>query len=355
IGYAGLKDKTSLSTQKMSVYDVDMEKMKKLDIRGVRLYDFEQGDRINIGELEGNFFSIVVRDIEDSEKKLKKDISKNLQIFEKQSGFVNYFGYQRFGTTRPVTALVGKYIIKGDFENAALTYLGKVYPLDPYKDIRKELLDKRDFKKSYENFPASLKYERAMLFKLAHEKKGYKESFKALPSRLQMLFVHAYQAQLFNKIVKRRVKEIPPNEAEIGDTIVIDKYERKAATIVNKSNIEKVDAMIKNNVSVSAPLIGSKTILPKSRMGEITKEIMEDEEITFKDFGKNSDRVFNSRGAQREILARFKNFSYEISEDLIFNNRKVVLSFYLKKGEYATEFIKQLLGKEVLPYRKKQL
>ena len=43
-------------------------------------------------------------------------------------GIPNYFGLQRFGATRPVTHLVGEWILKRDFEQAVVTYVGKEFP-----------------------------------------------------------------------------------------------------------------------------------------------------------------------------------------------------------------------------------
>ncbi|MBN1785685.1 MAG: tRNA pseudouridine(13) synthase TruD [Candidatus Methanofastidiosa archaeon] len=351
VGYAGLKDKTSASVQKFSFYGVPEEKVLSLNIPGVEVKDVERGDRINIGDLEGNEFDIVVRKIKRPKPELGKDIQKGLDRFSEWHGFINYFGYQRFGLQRPVTAEVGKLIVKKDYEGAALTYIGKPYPLDPMSEVRREFLDDMDFKKAYEAFPQGLRYERAMLFSLAHEGKDFKDCFKALPERLLKLFVHAYQSKLFNEIVKRRIEDVPPNVAEIGDHIIMDRYERKATTMVNRSNIERVSRMIEGEISVSAPLIGSRTILPNSTIGSIAKEIMEREELDFKDFENHTFRPFDSSGTQREILARYSDLRYEVLDDEIYGSTRCDLGFFLKKGQYATEYLAQLLGEEALPER----
>ncbi len=351
VGYAGLKDKTAHSTQKMSIYGIGEDVLRLIKIPNVLLCEFEKGDRIQIGDLKGNQFSVVVRDINMDKSSIESAIKRSNERFNAYYGFINYFGYQRFGIQRPVTAEVGKYIVKKDYEQAAMTYLAKPYPLDPNKELRQELLNDYDFKKAYETFPPSLKYERSMLFMLANEGKDFKQCFNALPERLQTLFVHAYQAEIFNRIVKKRIKDIPPNEAEIGDIIMIDKFEKNAITKVNAFNFSKVQKMLKENVSVAVPLVGSKTKIPCSRIGEITKEVMDFENITFEDFHDPDSKTFSSAGFYRGMLGRFSNLCYEISEDEQFGANKCIFSFYLQKGQYATVFLQQIFDEEIIPYR----
>jgi len=351
IGYAGLKDKASVSIQSISFFGVDEEKLQKVRIPGVTIRNMCRGDRINIGDLDGNDFDIVARDLTRPLDVISSDLENTLDKLHGWHGFLNYFGYQRFGLQRPVTAEVGKHIVKKDYESAALTYIGKPYPLDPHADVRRELLEDLDFKRAYEEFPKSLRFERAMLFSLAHEGKGYLDCFKSLPERLLKLFVHAYQSKLFNDILLKRTEHIPPNEPELGDHILMDRYERKASTTVNSSNLGRVRGMLEKNVSVSAPLIGHRTRLPKTAIGDIARDLMEKEEIVLEDFKNDDLRAFESSGAQREILARFDNLSYALSTDDIFGNVKCDLAFFLKKGEYATELLRQLFNEEAIPQR----
>jgi len=350
IGYAGLKDKTSYSVQKYSFYGVDEERLSSLTVPGVNISNIIKGDRINIGDLDGNRFEIIVRNIGMSKDVLIKKIDDNLKKFREWYGFINYFGYQRFGLQRPVTAEVGRLIVKKDYEAAALTYIGKPYPLDPMARVRKEFLEDLDFKRAYNEFPNSLRYERAMLFELAHGSGSYRECFKALPERLLKLLVHAYQSQMFNEIVKARIEEMPPNVVEIGDYIVMERYGKKAITTVNRANLDRVKKMLKDKVSVSAPLIGYRTKLPPTTIGMAARDIMDREEIAFDDF-KNSDlRPFESSGTQRELLGRCHDLEYKVLDDEIYGNARCDLSFYLNKGEYATEFLRQLFNEEAIPY-----
>jgi len=350
IGYAGLKDTAARTTQWMSVKGVDPEQLENVRLPRVEITSIMQGDCISIGDLKGNRFEVVVRDIQWDASQIKHTLDASLERFSSYNGFINYFGHQRFGIQRPITADVGRHLVKKEYEQAALTFLAKQYPDDPHADIRRELWDSKDFKRAYEEFPHSLKYERAMLFQLGHKGSTYLESFKALPERLQTLFIHAYQAELFNEIVRRRVQEIPPNEVEIGDMIMIDKFERKATTFVNSSNMAKVRGLLRQTVSLAAPLIGSKTIFPRSRMGEIAREVLTEEGLSCPDFENHDHRPFSSTGSTREVVGRFSDLEYTIDEDEMFDAKKCIVTFFLPRGEYATELLRQLFGQDVLPF-----
>ena len=253
VGYAGLKDKRSRSIQKMSFYGVERDRLEELRLNDVSIIDIGRGDRINIGDLNGNGFKIVVRGLKGDINAISRELSLRIDELNGWHGFINYFGYQRFGLQRPVTADVGKLLVKKDYEGAALAYIGKVYPDDPMGAARQEFLDDMDFKRAYENFPVGLRYERAMLFSLAHEGSDFKGCFKALPERLLNLFVHGYQSKLFNEIVRRRTEKIPPNVAEMGDNIVSERFGRKATALVNKANITRVEKMVEK-AKVTAPM-----------------------------------------------------------------------------------------------------
>jgi tRNA pseudouridine13 synthase len=111
-GYAGMKDKSAITEQMVSVWNVSMEDLKKISIKDVELSDFvSSGDRINIGDLDGNSFIITVRDIDNKKERLEDLLGDFCKIAEKD-GILNIFGPQRFGSFRGNNHLIGKEIKK---------------------------------------------------------------------------------------------------------------------------------------------------------------------------------------------------------------------------------------------------
>lgn len=103
IGFAGNKDKQAITTQYISLCKITKETIEKIKINNVKIdfigYSF---NRINLGDLDGNNFKVIIRDINK-----KIDLPNNIQL-------ENYFDEQRFGNKQN-THLVGKAIIKRDF------------------------------------------------------------------------------------------------------------------------------------------------------------------------------------------------------------------------------------------------
>ncbi len=106
IGYAGNKDKKAITVQYISFYKIDERRIDRININGVKLeFIGYSADRINLGDLKGNKFIVVVRDLNK-----KSEISDKIKL-------ENYFDEQRFGN-KGTTHLVGKAIIKRDFKEA---------------------------------------------------------------------------------------------------------------------------------------------------------------------------------------------------------------------------------------------
>ena len=321
MGYCGLKDRRAVTKQKISVSGVTEEQLYALRIPRVTISDIEKGDRIRIGDHEGNFFNILVRECRITDEAVKKV----------KKGFPNYFGQQRFGDVRPITHEVGKEFIKQNFEKAALIYLAKPFPEEKYYKVRKELWETRNFEKAKKEYPLTLKYERALL---DHIHLGAKEAFKALPLRLNTLFIHAYQAYLFNEIVKERCKYVAVTEVEEGDVVINSLDGKKVLTIAGKHNKDKI---AKEGLSAAAPIVGYKT-QARGRMKVITENLLEKEGIRKENFLLEELPALSSRGTYREIRGKVSDLSYTIEDE------GIRLTFFLPKGQYATVLLDELFS-----------
>ncbi|HIE33946.1 MAG TPA: tRNA pseudouridine(13) synthase TruD, partial [Candidatus Altiarchaeales archaeon] len=119
LNFAGTKDKRAITTQRVSVWKKTIEDLKKVGIKDIILRDFQYSDkRINLGDLWGNRFTVVIRDTNLGVNEIRERINR-IEI-ELDGKMPNYFGVQRFGTTRPITHLVGREILKCNFEEAVM-------------------------------------------------------------------------------------------------------------------------------------------------------------------------------------------------------------------------------------------
>src|SRR3989338_4324944 len=90
IGIAGTKDKRALTRQRISVYGLAPQDIEKINVQGLRLYNFEESDRkIQLGESDGNKFIITIRGIELSKDETEKSLKSIFKEFDK--GIPNLF------------------------------------------------------------------------------------------------------------------------------------------------------------------------------------------------------------------------------------------------------------------------
>ena len=114
----------------------------KIELKDVKIYNISKSSkRIELGNHKGNKFEIIIRDIDLDKNEIEKRI---ISVFkEMEKGIPNLFGPQRFGDIRPTSHLIGKEILKGNFEKAVKIYLcdifekegGEVYFAELYADL----------------------------------------------------------------------------------------------------------------------------------------------------------------------------------------------------------------------------
>lgn len=94
IGYAGLKDKSAVSVQYISI-PIEVEKeLKNITTDRIEILDIIRNDKsLKIGNLSYNRFEILLTGISPEDA----DIFKDRAEFLSQHGIPNRFGYQRFG------------------------------------------------------------------------------------------------------------------------------------------------------------------------------------------------------------------------------------------------------------------
>jgi len=105
IYYSGLKDKCSISVQKVSIKGNFIEELRKLKLKDIFIRNISPSKKpVKIGSNWGNQFIITIRNINNF-KNAENRIKKLFQILQKK-GFPNYYGMQRFGTFRPNSHLI---------------------------------------------------------------------------------------------------------------------------------------------------------------------------------------------------------------------------------------------------------
>jgi len=156
ISIAGIKDAKAVTAQHVTIEHGSMEDVSRINVKDIEVRPVGYfRDKLSPYYLLGNNFNVRIKAINHPESTIEKRITGTIRELEAIGGIPNFFGHQRFGTTRPITHLVGKAIVKGDFEEAAMLFLAQpsAHEHPASRQARIELQLKQDFKHALQNFP----------------------------------------------------------------------------------------------------------------------------------------------------------------------------------------------------------
>ena len=353
IQIAGIKDAKAITAQHITIEDCLMENALKVNVKDIQLYPVGYlREALSLFYLLGNQFTIKIKSIKHRKSAVETRISQTQKELEALGGIPNFFGHQRFGTTRPITHLVGKALVRGDFEEAAMLFLAKPSPHEhpASRQARQELQSTKNFKQALENFPKQLRFERLMLNHLADKPNDFVGAFQRLPVKLQELFVQAHQSYLFNRFLSERVKHgYSLNKAEVGDFVVA--VERSGLPLtsmvknVTSETVEEVNELIKaGKLRVALPIVGVKRKLSHGAMGRIEQKVLEEEEIKFENLQINAISRIGGRGGLRTAITPIGDFKLQnVTADTSGKDCQAELSFMLLRGSYATVVLREIM------------
>ncbi|KAH9441108.1 hypothetical protein H4Q26_013066 [Puccinia striiformis f. sp. tritici PST-130] len=291
--------------------------------KGIRIGDFTyESGPLQLGELNGNRFTIVLRDVTPAEPEVLKEAVKTLSTH----GFLNYFGMQRFGTTSVGTHIVGLSLFKGDWDLAIDLIMRKKLGETQDSELARSLWEgKKDAKAALELMPRRCVAERSIL-QFFSKQSVYTDKCGALasiPKTLKMMYIHAYQSYIWNTILSLRVELFGCDKPVIGDLVLLDQSQaqesivdeegfeiiEEAQTTKNKSSKSPPVKVLKTLEDCKAftiydvvlPLIGYNMVYPENELGDQYLKIIKQD-------GLDPDKLYRSQpeysmaGAYRKIL-----------------------------------------------------
>ncbi len=352
VHFAGTKDKRAVTSQLMTM-EADAQAVRDLHIHQVLIEDvYTSNKRLNIGDLVGNRFQVKVRDTVLQGEELRSEALATKAQLDQVGGFPNFFGLQRFGSVRPITHLVGREIVRNDMEGAVMWYVGNPNEDEDEEaqEARRRLQETRDFEEALRTFPSKLTFERTVIGYLVRNPGDYVGAIRVLPGNLQMMFVHAYQSYMFNRILSERLRRgMPLDRPLVGDVVLPadrnglpdhDKY-----VPVTEQNLDLVQKHVRERKAfVSGVLFGQDSVFSTGEMGEIERSVVESEGLKLQDFKVPEIPECNSRGSRRELLSHYKDLELRVGES------ELDVSFTLGKGCYATVLLRELMKSGMLDY-----
>ncbi len=252
------------------------------------------------------------------------DCSDDLSSFSEHTKILNFYGYQRFGSKRPVTHLIGKAILQKDFKKAVELILSFTSPYDSKEntEIREKLSDKENYKKYFDQVPYQMDIERIVLKEMIEHGDALR-AIRSIQISLRRFYVQAYQSFLFNQSLStafsdgENLFEARPSDICFDFHGVIGKY---------------VKGMEQR---LALPFVGY-SYYKKTRFDYQISKILEQEEIAPKDFFIKEMQEVSSEGGFRQAAICCSDY---LSNDTI-------VEFSLSRGSFATILLREIMKPE---------
>lgn len=284
IGYAGLKDKNAMTVQKISMNKMYEEKVKAFEHPNIKILNIERhNNKIRVGHLKGNKFFIRLKRVFQSDATKLESVLEQIKEF----GMPNYFGFQRFG-------------IEGD-----------------------------NYKKGEAIINGELKEKNR---------------------KLKQMYLNAYQSHLFNAWLSKRIElsklinSFEPKELSGNINLDIDTLKE----LKKQSHPFKV---LDGDVMSHYPF--GKIFFAEDLVSEADKFTLKDRVPTGLLPGKRAKEAINlARSYEEEFDKKTTQdgsrrfawiFPDEIESKYNEDERFFEVSFFLPKGSYATELIRELI------------
>lgn len=334
IGWAGTKDRNAVTSQWISIYNVTPEQVAAIRLRDISLTVVRQSNEaLALGDLLGNRFAILIRDTESSDPASRAaEITRSIA-----DGIPNYFGIQRFGAIRPVTHAVGEWILRGDYEQAVLTYIGTEFPGEAgeIRAIRSAFTSTRDAGAALHDLPVQMNYERAMLHYLYTNPGDYAGALQELPPKLLSMFVSAFQSYLFNCALSRRIDDgLTLNDPAPGDSLI---FANGRTDTVTAAGISAASIHIRRGRCGIALFMPGRDQPGLAHIDRATAALLEEFRIGPEDFSRASAFVHTKfDGAYRPIALK-------APVECTAGDTGLALAFTLPPSHYATTVCREYM------------
>nr|XP_034983607.1 pseudouridylate synthase 7 homolog [Zootoca vivipara] len=310
--YMGTKDKRAITVQEIAVLRITAQRLAHLNncLMNFKLGNFSYKNHpLKLGELQGNHFTVVLRNITGTEDQVQHAMQSLREI-----GFVNYYGMQRFGTTAVPTYQVGRAILQNNW-NEVIDLILKPRPgaeKGYLVKCREEWAKTKDPDAALKKLPVKRCVEGQLLRGLSkYGLKNIVSAFGIIPRNNRLMYIHSYQSYVWNNMVSRRIEEYGL-VAVPGDLVL----KGGSAVYIEESDVDNYTIH-----DVVMPLPGFDVIYPKHKIGKAYEEILAADNLDISNM-KHKIRDYSLSGAYRKVIIRPQDVSWEL---VVYDDPKIPL------------------------------
>ena len=306
----GLKDASAITEQFVfTTYKTD--KHFEIDERKYNLRKVGFTEKVlSKKEMIGNHFIIKI-----------DGASNELSKFSEFDKILNFYGYQRFGSRRPVTHLIGRAMIRKDFASAVDLLLSFTSEYDSIENtkLRELMSDKSKYSEALKIIPKNMDLEKTALKEMIEHNDPVK-TLRALPLSIRRFFVQSYQSYIFNQTLSMSL--------DAGEEL----FSPQSDDVCYNKNGELGKFENDPLQRLSVPFVGY-SYYKKTRFHYYIDKILCNEAITHKDFFSKEIQEISNEGG-------FRNSSIKCDDYNVDDN---IISFSLSRGSFATIVLREII------------
>ncbi|HTW90298.1 MAG TPA: tRNA pseudouridine(13) synthase TruD [bacterium] len=325
---AGLKDRYAQSVQFLSIPGRGPKQVieKNYTLRLAGMAD----EPVSRDVLLGNTFRVTLRALTDDEASAILTALPKVNRF----GFPNYYDEQRLGSARHGQGFIARRLIAGHFNGALRLWLGTPSGADDAQTRRR----KAGIEEHWGDWPRILQLAppegQPAIKHLSISPKDFKGTVYLIPRNLLELFVNAYQGWLWNEIMAALLAEMKAAPRQL---------EYSLGTLAFYDELSPTDAKFLSKLVIPAP--GPDAEFASERAARATNQVLAREGLSLDQLElklRIRGVFFKAYPRKAVVTPEHLKASSPEPDDLYPGRKKLLLSFFLPPGSYATMLIKRL-------------
>ncbi|AWM36702.1 tRNA pseudouridine synthase D [Gemmata obscuriglobus] len=330
LSYGGLKDRHAVTSQHLTIFRGP--KRNLTHERVTVTYLGQCVEPFTAQEIRANRFTVTLRSLNAAGVSRAEATLREVA----DAGLPNYFDDQRFGSVGEQQEFVAKEMVFGRFERALWLALAAPYEHDR-ADAKREKATLTELWGKWPECQAKLPkgHARSLVSYLAAHPTDFKGAVARLRPELQGLYLSAYQSYLWNKMLAAWLTTTlgPANLTSV---------ELKLGTVPAPVRLPDENRAAWESLMLPLPSARVKPE-PDAPWLPTVEEMLKGEGLTLAELKvKGMQKPFFSKG-DRPACVRPENLSHTADADeLNKGRRKLVLSFDLPRGSYATMLVKRV-------------
>ena len=334
ISYGGLKDRHAVTVQHLTIHNGPRKALRQ------NSFDLEYIGQVRApftpAEIEGNRFQLVLRDMTTAEVKQAEVAIAQVQ----STGLPNYFDDQRFGSLGISGEWIARAWCLGNWERALWLALADPHVNDPSGEKKqKQLL--RDLWGKWPECQQQLERSsrRSIVTYMSDKVKvgkdpDYRGALARISVDLRGLYLSAFQSALWNRLLTRFQETVCASETLRPFDLL------SGRCVFPCQPADAADSILQ---STELPLPCARIERPAGLIGDLLDVVLQEEQIELREIRVKYPRdSFFSKGVRRAIIHP-AGLSCEIADDELHSQRhKMLLTFDLPRGSYATILVKRL-------------